>query len=36
MQQIDSVSDDDVMSFVCMTNEALDIDSHYRPTAPIS
>ena len=36
MRKIDTIHDDDVMSFIRVTNEALDIDSHYRPAPPTS
>ena len=36
MRQIDAIRDDDVMSFMRVTNEALDIDSHYCPTATVT
>ena len=36
MRQIDSIRNDNIMSFVRVTNEALDIDSQYRSTVPTS
>jgi hypothetical protein len=32
MRQIDSVHNDDIMAFIRVTNETLDIDSHYQST----
>jgi hypothetical protein len=35
MWQIDLIWDDDVMAFICVTNEMLDIDSHYPPAVSV-
>lgn len=32
MHGIDSIGDNNIMTFICITNETLDIDSHHRPT----